>query len=253
MLTKFNSYLEGVDILYKTNMFIMSGTVTAKPELVLLRHLPGLLPAYHLLRTVKVSWCMQNYTTDWSDGPNDVEREDFKRFLQLVPQSLPNVKTLYIDIDGLYTHVMDMWETVENFERSKRAEIDIFLPVDDMFRKMSHQLTEFCLGVPATIFRHRFDAGTAKGLFLDPIMRKRFLEEGVDRFPKTILQAAIRRERVWRRLPLASKELTNSIENQQGYWIQKSVDDQINIQYCFGSGAMMSGVHHPHPATLDPD
>lgn len=193
------------------------------------------------------------------DRPNQAAKDVFQTFLSRLPQSLPKIKYLYLCVEGVYLPTSEVRNTNRNFQRSQRAETDIFGPVDAMFRRLNKDtLQEFYLGVPYTIFKHRLDAGGPKNLWLEPA-QQRSIQAGTARREDMDLEAACRRQRVWRWLPPPASpaqhgdQVDVSDSKTAGYWINHSDDDYISLQYCFGSGPSVDYSQYPHPFELDPN
>lgn len=276
-------YLEGMDVLYETNTFQLSGAIV-KPldQFVLLRHPTAWLPAERL-RRVKLTWSptrgvLKRLQTEAEAGVGPHPQQDadnstaFQNFLDQIPRSLPNLKALYLCVFNVYYDTSEPWDTNRNFQRSQQAETDVFRPVDAMFRRLRKQrLHEFYLGVPSSIFTHRFEAGGPKGLWLEPA-QQRLLAEGKAQLSNMVTRNVYRRQRVWRRLPVVSlaagdrhsetageddaskkgKQKEEEGEGEAGYWINKSCDDFFVVPYCFGSGPSIDWSQYPHPYKLDP-
>lgn len=286
-------YIEAIDVLHTTNLFHLSGTIS-KPahEFVLLRHLPDVLPLLaQNIQRVRLTWSFWvevAYREPASEtrgpgglpmfpqSPTKLDTVAFQQFLDLIPKNLPNLKALHLSVKTVYPYTQAAYDTRSNFERSKKAEGDIFVPVDNLFRQMrlrgrQQKLDEFYLGVPFTIFSHRLGAGGPKGLWLDPTAqeRARQMEEeaGTARLADMYRHATLKEDpylgqRVWRRLPKVAS-LTDEKEkekeevvvdpNLDGYWIVQSEDDYEHIMYCFGSGPIIDHSQYPAPHLLDPD
>lgn len=255
-------YLEGSDVFYGTNTFHLSGTTSEidyDHDFVLLRHLPDLLPT-EKLRSVMLSWNRTRTGQQDKVLPRDrlstTDRRDLQRFLDAVPGSLPHLEALYLRVVDVHMYTGEPWDTNKNFQHSQQAEADIFLPADALFRRLRLQLREFYLGVPFTIFKHRFEAGGPKGLWLEPAQRRR-VEAGAAKLADLNREAAWGRQRVWRRLPRAAspegEAAADGSEGDDGYWINQSWANMFIISYCFGTGPTIDFSQFPSPYTLDPD
>jgi hypothetical protein len=194
LLITIHSYTEGIEILYATNTIHMSSAV-------MICHLPDLLLPCRLatITSVEMVWWLN--TEFSSPEANVAGREVFEALLQAVPKALPNLRKFHVSLLGDW-YLLAMTPN----DRARGFEASILAPVDGMVCKLGSQLQECNVGLPASIFRSRWESGIVQGLKF---------ERG---------EYAWVSDRIWRPLPPAVDRHSAGKE-ERGYWIREGKDD----------------------------
>ncbi|WEW60122.1 hypothetical protein PRK78_005607 [Emydomyces testavorans] len=190
------AYMEGIDVLYSTNTIHMANTT-------MIRNLPRLLPAQRLasIRSVEMLWNLHLFRADKLGDAPDSGTSAFHALLDMIPMLFPNLRKLYISLQGELRSV----GTLD--ERYGTVEATILIPLDAMVRSLSANVQTCDIAVPYTVYvpiKHR-----ATG---HPGLGNRRLRNKVW-------------ERVWRELPHVALEGAGCTTHLAGFWIYRGFQD----------------------------
>lgn len=190
------SYLEGIDVLYSTNIFNM-----ANPAMI--RNIPRILPSQRIvkIRSVEMRWDLHLFQKDKRGHPPYADLPEFQKLLDVVPTLFPNLKSLHISLIG------DTVPRVDQQNYFDAVEAVILIPFDKMVRNLGQSVETCDLALPWMAYAAMKHAATGRsGLSRKPILRGKW-------------------ERLWRELPKVELENEGSTSRLSGYWIYRGKRD----------------------------
>lgn len=201
-------YIEGIDILYSTNRFHISG-------MPLIQHLPSLLPANALsdIHSVEMCWDLgqvaQPPVTD-QDISAEPRFDGWRMFLSLLdqlPKSLPRLRYLHLTLRGVwFPPQMAVNDIVRHSEPAMLQPLDNM--VRELYRTSDWGTPRYIVAIPTNVFRARMSLDSHTP------------ENG----PEVLFKPAPKRRLVWRSLEPESAD-QSGLENKSGYWIENALDD----------------------------
>lgn len=219
----FDRCIEGLDILYSTNRFHISG-------LPLIMHIPRLLPAQAVsdIQSVEMCWDLdqvaQPPVTD-QDISADPRFHGWRMFLSLidqVPKSLPHLRYLHLTLRGIwFLPQMAANDLVRHSESAMLQPIDGM--VRELYRTSGWSSPRYIVAIPGNVFRTRRMLDSP-ALDDDVYYEVDDEQEGVSELMPT-------RTLVWRSLE-PEKSGKSGLKNELGYWLDNAWDEIDKSQLC---------------------
>lgn len=215
----FDRCIEGLDILYSTNRFNISG-------LQLIMHLPRLMPAKAVsdIQSVEMCWDLDHVArppeTD-QDISADPRFHGWRMFLSLIdqlPKSLPHLRYLHLTLRGVwFLPQMAANDLVRHSEPAMLQPIDGM--VRELYRTSGCSSPRYIVAIPANVFRTR-------EILDSPAPEDELYYNGyeVDDEEERVSGLMPKRRLVWRSLE-PERSGQSGLKNELGYWLDNAVDD----------------------------
>lgn len=155
----YDSYTEGIDVLFSTNSF----HTASKP---LLSNSTNLILPQRLARipAVELIWEIEEPPV-WNSGSGEAYKtlRSFWDFLDAVPKVFSNAKSILIAVQWSPKHKIALPTTMSELFFAF-AEGGILNRVESMVRKLGPHVTDFSLAIPSSMYRPRRDRARRNGL-----------------------------------------------------------------------------------------
>jgi hypothetical protein len=242
-LTIGHRYVDGIDILYRTNAFHIS-------SVPLLLNLPRLMPPHHLasVTTIELLWDWlgehQTRRTIYEQAmahpsPEPLPSTKFHDLCRITPQAFPNARHVYVALqaDLQPPYVGELIDMRRLFEKA------VLGPVEDMFRAMGaeHPEKEFNLAIQLRGFEGFAEHYWQQDMDDDVFERCHWALCYPDRLRGTLGYNGGEGRLTWTRDGVSfceTKAWKPLGDGAGGYWLRPGLDDRtfyFRMQCCFGS------------------
>lgn len=215
----------------------------------MLLNLDGLLLPQRLstIRSVELVWKFTPFPYSPRDEPEPyTDFRSFYKFLDAVPKLFPNIRSLYLAIQGGLTVWCNQGGLGSYFMKDdvqlRLTETYIMAPIDNMLRKLGPQARDCNIAVSSTLYQRQRDQALKAGVAT------------VDR-----IECGAKQERYWRQMS-SSKRGARAGEQLEGYWVYLGSRERVRMIVCtmaqggdpFGENNRAWHVFHTPDQLLDP-
>ncbi|KAK2739956.1 hypothetical protein FQN57_006275 [Myotisia sp. PD_48] len=217
LLTCRQAYIEGIEVLYRTNWLCIEGTPLLRrvPDLLLPQRCSS-ITSLHLRWTQRLSLRMSEAVIPRENSPSAMDESVY--ILEMLPVTLPNLTYLQISFEGFSApaELLSLTEMQDIHDMNFRSSERLLGLIDEMVRKL-RLLSKCQVAVPYSVYHsHVFKrTGEEIAMFSDR-----------DALPP-----------LWRDLPAQIVENEGTHQDLKGYWIANGVYDFYHPRDLF----MMSG------------